>query len=99
MASNRLHTEPVNGRTTAVGPERARSDPALIPGHVEKADNFVDLEDAAQWIDCFRLHERTSPPRSRKTTTRRSFSIPQTQDARKRQVKDDLRRHKDRRDG
>ena len=59
MASNRLHAEPVNGRTTAVGPERARSDPALIPGQVEQADNFVDLEDSAQWIDCFRLNGNT----------------------------------------
>ena len=56
MATNRLHTEPVNGRTTAVGLERSRSDPALIPGQVEAANNFVDFEDSAQWIDCFRLN-------------------------------------------
>ena len=56
MATNRLHTEPVNGRTTAVGLERSRSDPALIPGQVEAATDFVDLEDSQQWIDCFRLN-------------------------------------------
>ena len=43
MATNRLHTEPVNGRTVAVGLERSRSDPALIPGQVEAATDFVDL--------------------------------------------------------
>jgi len=61
MASNRLHKEAVNGRATPVGPERARawSDPDLIPDLVEKADNFVDLEDAVQWIDCFRLNGDT----------------------------------------
>ena len=56
MATNRLHAEPVNGRTLAVGPERARSDPALMPGQVETAANFVDMEDSQQWIDCFRLN-------------------------------------------
>ena len=53
MATNRLHAEPVNGRTLAVGPERARSDPALMPGQVETATDFVDMEDSQQWIDCF----------------------------------------------
>ena len=61
MASNRLHKEAVNGRATPVGPERARawSDPDLIPDLVEKADKFVDLEEAEQWIDCFRLNGDT----------------------------------------
>ena len=56
MAMNRLHAEPVNGRALAVGPERARNDPALIPGQVETAANFVDMEDPQRWIDCFRLN-------------------------------------------
>jgi len=61
MASNRLHKEAVNGRATPVGPERARawSNPDLIPDLVEKADKFVDLEEAEQWIDCFRLNGDT----------------------------------------
>ena len=56
MATYRLHTEPVNGRTLAVGLERSRSDPALMPGQVEAATDFVDMEDSQQWIDCFRLN-------------------------------------------
>ena len=56
MAMNRLHAELVNGRALAVGPERARNDPALIPGQVETAANFVDMEDPQRWIDCFRLN-------------------------------------------
>ena len=61
MASNRLHREAVNGRTTPVGPERARgwSDPDTVLELVDKADNFVDSMEAEQWIDCFQLNGDT----------------------------------------
>ena len=55
MALNRTHAEPVNGRATAVGSDRARDDPALIPAQTESAANFVDMEDPQRWIDCFLL--------------------------------------------
>ena len=61
MASNRLHKEAVNGRTTPVGPERARgwSDPDTVLELVDRADKFVDSMEAEQWIDCFQLNGDT----------------------------------------
>ena len=61
MASNRLHKEAVNGRTTPVGPERARgwSNPDTVLELVDKADKFVDSMEAEQWIDCFKLNGDT----------------------------------------
>ena len=56
MAANGRYMELVNGRFTPVSQERVREDPALLTGQVDRAADFVEMQDPQRWTDCFKLN-------------------------------------------
>jgi hypothetical protein len=56
MAATGRYMELVNGRSTPVGQDRVREDPALLTGQVDRTADFVETQDPQRWTDCFELN-------------------------------------------
>ena len=54
MAANGRYMELVNGLFTPISQERVREDPALLTRQVDRAADFVEMQDPQRWTDCFK---------------------------------------------
>ena len=54
MAATGRYMELVNRRSTPVGQDRVREDPALLTGQVDRAVDFVETQDPQRWTSAGR---------------------------------------------
>ena len=56
MAAARRYLEPVTGHSAHVAPDRVREDLALIDGYIDRAVEYVNMQDHQEWIDCLKIN-------------------------------------------